>query len=117
MKTKFTLSFLYILFLVCSAKWVQAGAGIYDAGISVNGTIYSINNTSGYSGNLFNNANWGNVTNVFINDARNYTWKDGSGNICSGTFNYRIYKSGTTPGSFTTANLPWNANQGGGNQL
>lgn len=117
MKTKFTLSFLYILFLVCSAKWVQAGAGIYDAGIYVNGTAYSINNTSGYSGNLFNNANWGNVTNVFINDARNYTWKDGSGNICSGKLNYRIYKSGTTPGSFTTANLPWIANQGGGNQL
>lgn len=120
MKINFTFNlfklFLFLTLLLNSFS-LKAGSGIWDFGLRLQGVNYTLNNTSGWGANIFNGFNIGNVTSLYLDEARAYTWKDANGNVCSVTLNYRITKQGNTPGSFTNVNIPWNSDMGSGNQL
>ena len=44
------------------------------------------------------------------------TYKNGGSNVTGGSLSYRIYKNGTSGGSYSGINLPWSADLGGGDQ-
>lgn len=43
------------------------------------------------------------------------SWKNGGGNVCSGTLYYRIYPAGSPSGAFSSFNIPWKCNCCGSN--
>jgi hypothetical protein len=52
-----------------------------------------------------------NNTNTFvIKGGEVKTFKNGSSNVCSSTMYYRVYRTGGTPGSFTSMNMPFSCN-------
>jgi hypothetical protein len=44
------------------------------------------------------------------------TFKNGADDVTGGTFFWRVYKVGDTPGSYSSISLGWQADLGGGNQ-
>ena len=44
------------------------------------------------------------------------TYKNGGSNVTGGNLNYRIYKNGSSGGSYTAVGLPWSADLGNGDQ-
>ena len=51
-----------------------------------------------------------------LKGAEGFVWKDNSSNITSMTLNYRVYKQGSTPPSFSTLDIPWASDLGGNEQ-
>ncbi|MEO6498614.1 MAG: MBG domain-containing protein [Chitinophagaceae bacterium] len=78
---------------------VASNAGFYATGGGL--ITYSID--GGADVNSYNkNVNLGFPTSFILKGGVIHTTKTGTGNICSGTMNYRVYKQGTSPGAFTT---------------
>lgn len=99
-----------ILFLLmthlCSS--VYAGSGFFGAAagvIAYTQNAGTMTTTSSFGTDI------GNTSSLVLNGGYNHVWRDGSGNICSGTLNYRIYQfGGTPPGSFVSENLGFSSN-------
>lgn len=107
MKNKIQLSLLALFLFLTSASF--AGAGFFGSGTGA-ALAYTQNGGSMTTTTSFGN-NIGSTTSLELNGAYIHTWKDGSGNICNGTLNYRIYPSaGAASGSFTQVSLGFSAN-------
>lgn len=105
---------------------VYAGAGFFGSGA---GVIAYTQNAGTMTATSSFGTDIGSSSSLVLNGGYNHVWRDGSGNICSGTLNYRIYPFGTTPSgsfiteslgfssnhSFTTTATPSNISSGGGN--
>jgi hypothetical protein len=51
-----------------------------------------------------------------LKGAESFVWKDNGSDITGVTFFYRVYKDESTPPSFSSISIPWQADLGGNNQ-
>jgi PKD repeat protein len=51
-----------------------------------------------------------------LNGAELKTYKNGNSNVCGGTLWYRVYRNCDTPGAFSSINIAYNGELGGGDQ-
>jgi hypothetical protein len=125
MKKNFTLFALLTFF---SANTSYGLAGLYNSSVTVNGVELWTS-----TGTAFQGYNFGTVSSIVISTATNYNYSDGSGNICSGTLNYRIYpifdagnaglypnttiSMGYVSGSASGNNFQWRESSATGNLL
>lgn len=104
---KLYISLVSLAILLHLSPHMYAGAGFF--GSNTGGLLaYTVNNGSMVTTNSFGNL--GNCYAFALNGAYIHTWKDGSGNICSGTLRYRIYPQGSPTGGFSPVTLNWSAN-------
>jgi hypothetical protein len=65
-------------------------------------------------GVVFDGHNFGsfiqNSGDLYIGGAEIKTWKNGGGNVCGATLNYRVYPTGSPSGGFSNFNLPFKSN-------
>jgi hypothetical protein len=101
--------------MLCYSDIFSQDAGIYEAGITLDGVNYTEQSTSGTSINnavIIKNAGQNlNLTSAYVQTFK----KKGVANICSGYVFYRIYPLGTTPSPFSeiTCSLFTNLNSSG----
>ncbi len=97
---------------------VLAAAGIWQSYIILNSTYYDVNAATANPD--FNGQNLGTFiagsAPLALNGSQIKTYKNNGTDITSARLYYRIYPSGSPSGSFTSMNLPWNADLGGGDQ-
>lgn len=95
--------------------------GIYLAKVSMweggqNDTWYNETDFDGHDFGIFNGS-----MSLYLKSGQVFTWKDSEGDILWAKMNYRIYKEGETPGSFTQVDLPfhseWTSPYGNTDQL
>ena len=87
---------------------VYAGAGFFGSGA---GVIAYTQNAGTMTATSSFGTDIGSSSSLVLNGGYNHVWRDVSGNICSGTLNYRIYQFGASPsGSFVTENLGFSSN-------
>ncbi len=109
---KFLLLMGFVLVLgSLSPKMVLAQAGFFDSPV---GAVVSFNlngtDVTTYGFVASNPLDIGIANTLTLKGAFIHTFKNGSGDICGGTFHYRVYKIGNTPPSFSTYNLPFSSN-------
>lgn len=107
MKKIITLIFLQ-LFLITSSIYANSGFFVTGGGL----ITYNLGSSdiNSYAALSSGNADLGSVTLFTFKGGYINTWKDASGNVCSGTLYYRIYKQGSTAPGFTNLPLSWEAN-------
>lgn len=98
-------------------------SGIFEsyAILSINGGANAYYDMQANTGNPdFQGNNLGTFTlgtnTLVVKGGENKTFKNGGCNINSSRINYRIFKVGDTPGSFTVINQPFDSNIGGNDQ-
>ena len=64
----------------------------------------------------YTSVNLGSPTSFELKGGEIKTFKNGGANVTSAEINYRVYKQGDTPSSFTSINLPFDSDLGGGDQ-
>lgn len=116
MKQLFTCLLLF-LFLQNS----HAASGIFQtyAILNVNGggnSYYHGGINSDGSSNNFNGRDFMSPTTLILNGGEMKTFKNGISDVFGAKINYRVYKSGATPGTFTEIDLPFAQDLGGGDQ-
>ena len=106
---QFSIGFFLFLFLFTSAAYANSGF------FGIGGGLISYNiNGAGQTNSYNYGANLGSVSSFTLMGGINHTFKDASGNVCSGLMSYIIYKQGNRPGSptFSTVSLNFNSNNG-----
>lgn len=97
---------------------VLAAANIWESYIVLNNTYYDVNAATGNPD--FNNQDLGIVVPgsipLVFNGGEVKTYKDNSSDITATLLYYRVYPTVSPTGSFTSVNLPWNSDLGGGSQ-
>ena len=103
-----------------------AGTGIFGGYIvlSLNGgtsTFYKLENPADSVTPPFSNVNFGLFNPLLgqtfvLKGGEADTFKNGASNVTGASLNYRIYPTGSPSGSFTSLNLPFNSDLGGGDQ-
>ncbi len=110
---------LLTFLLVITSIAAFAGAGIFRTEININGTnlvMYDNGAVQPTNGSTISGSPFANGAPITLVGGFNKTFKDNNtGNICSGTLAYRVYKVGDTPPAFTDINLPFVSNDGGNN--
>jgi hypothetical protein len=110
---------LLTFLLIITSISAFAGAGIFRSEININGTnlvMYDNGAVQAANGSNITGSPFANGVPITLVGGFNKTFKDGgTGNICSGTLSYRVYKIGDTPLAFTDINLPFVSNDGGNN--
>ncbi len=113
---KFLTLLLVLLFLSSSFKALASYGYFGNCGtfVEFGSTFYYAGACN--SGNpALNGANLGsNLTTLSLNTIQQKTFQNGGDNVFNGFLNYRVYKQGATPGAFTTVNLTFGTDLGGG---
>jgi Secretion system C-terminal sorting domain len=110
---------LLVTLLIVSCLQIFAGAGIFRTEININGTnlvMYDNGAVQAVNGTNITGSPFANGAAITLVGAFNKTFRDSNGNICSGTFSYRVYRVGSSIPAFTDVNLPFVSNDGGNNQ-
>jgi hypothetical protein len=95
---------------------VFAGAGIWEYFINTNfANNGNYNMGTAFGGQLASNINL-NTSSLFIDLSGIKSFQDGGDNILSAAINYRVYLQNTTPGSWSSQNLPQFGGQVGNNK-
>lgn len=109
---------LFCVLLMINTSY--AGSGIWQDYIILNvngaGDSYYAGGVNADGANAYTSVSLGNPTSLILNGGEVKTYKNGSDDVFGARLFYRVYKDGTTPGSFTEMNLPWAADLGGGDQ-
>ena len=93
------LLFCVFLFGIFGVSWGQAGFFTSPTGSVISYTVNGAATTNRCYGDI---ALLGSTNTFVIDGFRGFTWKGGNGNVCSVQLHYRVYKSGSPSGSFTT---------------
>lgn len=110
------------LFALVFATPLFAGWGIFqtyaviDAG---DGNTFRAGGANSDGAGVFNTYHYGffNTNDTFVlNGGEIKTFKNGSGNVCGGEIFYTVYKSCEGSGTFSSVNIPYNGELGGGDQ-
>ena len=105
----FTISFLF------SSNSLGNDFGFFGSPISSIYTTQSSGSVS-YTADVFDGTNLGAINSLTITGGKAQSYKNGSGNVCGVTLNYRIYESGSTPpGSWST--ITYNYASGSSDQV
>ncbi|MBK6965946.1 MAG: DUF5018 domain-containing protein [Bacteroidales bacterium] len=68
-------------------------------------------------GTEFNTTDLGPLSSLFIRGSAFKTYKNGTGDVAGAQFRYKVWSTtGTEPDTYTTRNVNWTSNDGGGNQ-
>jgi len=67
-------------------------------------------------GTSYNGTDFGNVTTLVLNGGEVKTFKNGGGDVFGAEISYNVHLASDATESFSTINLPFNADLGGGNQ-
>lgn len=96
----------------------QADWGIFDAGIflDINDGGMAYQNASGFDGSHIGDFKSGEGDSLVLLGGEAKTWKDGGSDVTGAMFHYAVYPVDGTPNTFTTINLPFSSNDGGGDQ-
>ena len=113
--------FFLILFIASS---LFAGAGFYqDPGANqYQKVVFEFGNNydewkrldTEVDGQWYGNKSSGDTW--ILKGGEGFVWKNNGSDITAVTLYYRIYKTGDTPPTFSSINLPWDADLGGNNQ-
>ncbi len=113
--------------LIATLGLLTAGASFGASGIFESYGIVKINTSTAYydlqaaTGNpdfqgavfgTFDTTDVGNTLTLVGGEIK--TYKNSGSDVTGAYFDYRVFKNGDTPGSFTEFNLPFNSNIGGG---
>jgi hypothetical protein len=89
------------LFLLMNLNVWGQNAGFF--GSSQGGLIsYDINGSATVNSYAWE-TNIGNARTLVLKGGIIHTWKNSSGNVCGGNMYYRVYKQGSSAGSFSSA--------------
>ncbi|MEZ4856809.1 MAG: LamG-like jellyroll fold domain-containing protein [Gelidibacter sp.] len=120
MKKYYTYYLKFILTLFITG--VSFGqSGIFESYLIINtnnsGNAYydlqAVTGNPDFNGNLGTFASSNSSQTLILNGAQNKTYKCGSDNILNGWLDYRIYKQGDTPPSFSSTQISFNSDIGG----
>ena len=110
------------LFLLASSP-AQAGWDIFQSYVIVDlgaGSAYYAGGQNADGSTAFSELDFGTMdptSDIFtLQGGEIKTWKDGSSNVCGGHVFYRLYATGSTPGSFASVQLDFAENLTGSNQ-
>ena len=100
------------------AQPVRADWGIWDAGVflNINSTNLVYVNATNFNGNFLGNFLSISNSSLVLKGGEIKTFKNGGSDVTGGSMFYRIYPIDTAPGAFTSINLPFFNNLGGGDQ-
>lgn len=92
------------------APWAQAGSGIFESYVIINGTYYDAGAATANAD--FLNANLGayyGTPTITLSGGEIKTFKNGVDDICGGTLRYRVYPQGSPSGAFSALSLNYNS--------
>ena len=106
------------LLFYCGVQAQQTGIFQTYAVIDVNGTgnQFFAGGLNADGGTPFDGQDFGNVTTLVLNGGEAKTFKNGGGDVFGAEISYNIHEASSSSGSFTTINLPFSADLGGGDQ-
>lgn len=108
----------FFLLLILTTSSAFANWGIWDAGIFLDinesGMVYQ--NATNFNGSHIGDfVTWDDDSLVLLGGEAK-TWKNGPGDVTGATFYYAVYPIDGSPESFSSINLPFSSNDGGGDQ-
>ncbi|HMP90210.1 MAG TPA: alpha-amylase family glycosyl hydrolase [Kiritimatiellia bacterium] len=97
----------------------KADWGIWDAGVflNINSTNLVYTNAVAFNGAFLGNFLTVSNHTLVLKGGEIKTFKNSGSDVTGGNMYYRIYPIDTAPGAFTSRNLPFFANLGGGDQV
>ena len=93
--------FSFIILFSFSSNSLGNDFGFFGSPLSSIYTTQSSGNPT-YTADAFDGTNLGAINVLTITGGKAQSYKNGSGNVCGVTLNYRTYESGSTPGSFSS---------------
>ncbi len=104
----------FAAFILVSGSLMAQNAGIFQTYIilDINGTgnQFLAGGINSDGAPTFAGQNFGTLSSLVLNGGEIKTFKNSGGDVTGAEINYRVYEQGTTPGSFNTVNLPFDAN-------